>query len=75
MYFKDYYGKMRYQGEFKDGCFEGKGKIVSEYGDVRYEGEFKSNEPVNKFMFYKRHWIDLGTTFYFLMVIKKAVMR
>ena len=32
-----------YIGEFKDGVFEGKGKMFDEEGYLRYEGDFKND--------------------------------
>lgn len=38
----------RYQGDFKQGVFDGSGKMYDETGVLRYEGEFKNNKKWGK---------------------------
>ena len=40
--------KVKYQGEFKDGKWNGKGKEYYQNGKIKYEGEFLNGERVLK---------------------------
>ena len=49
---KEYYIMKLYDGNLKDGKFEGKGISYYENGNKKYEGDFKNAEPKGKGIFY-----------------------
>ena len=47
---KEYYenGKLKYEGEFKEGKKNGKGKEYDELGNLIFEGEYLDDNPLLK---------------------------